>query len=150
MTSNAATDAIIRLCADPDTRPEAPALAEALHPELVKTFKPAFLGRVTVVPYFPLTDDVMKSIVELQLGRIRRRVEENYKATFRYKPSLVESIAARCKEADTGARNVDHILSRSMLPELSAQFLARMAEGRSIRGVQVDVTSAGDFSYVIE
>src|SRR3954469_18217739 len=82
MTSNAATDAILKLCADPDTRPEPEALAEALHPELTKTFKPAFLGRVNLVPYFPLSPDIIRRIVELQLGRIQRRVTESYGAKF--------------------------------------------------------------------
>ena len=82
MTSNAATDLIVRLCADPDTMPDAAGLAEALMPELMKTFKPAFLGRVTLVPYFPLSPDIIKKIVELQLNRVRRRVQESYGAKF--------------------------------------------------------------------
>jgi type VI secretion system protein VasG len=149
MTSNAATDLVMKLCSDPETRPDPAGLAEALHPELLKTFKPAFLGRVTLVPYFPLTDEVMKSIIELQLGRIARRVKENYKASFSYPPGLVTHIAERCKEVQSGARNVDHILTRSLLPELSAEFLGRMAAGQPITSVEVSVDPKGAFKYVI-
>ncbi|MBI3466978.1 MAG: AAA family ATPase, partial [Planctomycetes bacterium] len=149
MTSNAGTDTIMKLCVDPQTRPDALGLAEALRPELLKVFKPAFLGRVALVPYLPLTDAVMRSIIELQLGRIRRRVEENYRAKFSYAPELVSSIAERCKEVETGARNVDHILTRSLLPELSTEFLARMAAGEAIRSVEVAVDAAGAFRYSV-
>jgi type VI secretion system protein VasG len=150
MTSNAGTDLIMKLCADPETRPDPEAFGEALHDELTKSFKPAFLGRVAVVPYYPLTDDVMRSIIKLQLGRIRRRVEEHYKATFDYDDEVVSSIAARCTEVDTGARNVDHILTRSMLPELSAEFLAHMAEGKAIKSVRIAAGKDGGFEYAIE
>ncbi|MCI0629483.1 MAG: type VI secretion system ATPase TssH [Phycisphaerales bacterium] len=150
MTSNAGTDLITKLCADPETRPDPAAFIEALHPELLKTFKPAFLGRVTVVPFYPLADDVMRKIIELQLGRIRRRVRENYKATFTYSPELVASIADRCKEVSTGARNVDHILTRTLLPEISAEFLSRMAEGQPITSVNVSVNNEGRFEYAIQ
>jgi type VI secretion system protein VasG len=102
------------------------------------------------VPYFPLDDDVMRSIIELQLGRIRRRIAENYRATFSYTPDLVNSVAERCKEVESGARNVDHILTRSLLPELSAEFLARMAEGAAIKAVQVGVKPDGGFDYQIQ
>jgi type VI secretion system protein VasG len=147
MTSNAATDLVMKLCADPETRPEPAALAEALHPELLKTFKAAFLGRVTLVPYFPLTDAAMRNIVVLQLDRIARRVMENHRTVFSYDPELVSSIAARCTEVESGARNVDHILTRSLLPELSAEFLARMAEGQTIAGVKVSQDAEGKFRY---
>ncbi|MEJ2643717.1 MAG: type VI secretion system ATPase TssH [Gammaproteobacteria bacterium] len=149
MTTNAGTDAIMSLCADPETMPDAEGLAEALHPELLKTFKPAFLGRVTVVPYFPLADDVMKQIIRLKLGKVARRVRENYNAPFDYSDALVDSIAQRCTEVESGARNVDHILTRTLLPELSAQFLTRVANGQAIASVRVDVDSNG-FVYDLQ
>lgn len=149
MTSNAGTDTIMKLCADPETRPDPEGLAEALRPDLLKSFKPAFLGRVSVVPYFALTDDVMRSIVELQLGRIGRRIQENYKAKFSYAPELLASIASRCHEVDSGARNVDHILTRSMLPELSAEFLSRLGEGQPISEVFIGLKEDGAFEYRI-
>ncbi len=149
MTSNAGTDTIAGLCEDPETMPDEAGLAEALRPELLKVFKPAFLGRVTLVPYFPLSDDVIKGIIKLQLNRIATRVRENYKAEFNYDPALVDSIAARCKESESGARNIESILSRTMLPEMSALFLERMAEGGDITDVSVSVDESGGFEYRI-
>jgi len=150
MTSNAGTDTIVKLCADPETRPDPAALVEAVRPDLLKIFKPAFLGRVTVIPYYPLSDEVMRGIIELQLGRIGRRVRENYRAEFVYSPEVVTTILGRCREVDSGARNVDHILSRTMLPEMAREFLGRLALGQSIGRVHVAVNDQGVFSYTVE
>ncbi len=147
MTSNAGTDLITKLFADPETAPDAAGLAEALRPELMKYFRPAFLGRVTLVPYFPLSDAVIRQIVDLQLARIRGRVWDSYRAAFDYDESVAETIAARCKESSSGARNIENILSRTLLPELSAEVLARMAEGLSISQVTVVTNSSGSFGY---
>lgn len=149
MTSNAGTDTIMKLCADPDTMPDAKGLAEAMHPELLKTFKPAFLGRMVIVPYFPLSEDVLKGITELKLGKIKKRVQDTYQATFTYGPELVDAIVSRCKEVASGARNVDNIISRTVLPELSSEFLAKMAEGKQIKGVNLTVAEDGEFKYDI-
>ena len=150
MTSNAGTELVVSLCADPETRPDPTGLAAAMHEELLKTFKPAFLGRLAAIPFYPLTDDVMKKIIELKLGKVAQRVAENYQATLTYTPELVDSIASRCTEVDTGARNVDHILTRTLLPELSAEFLGKMAEGGRISRVEISVDSEGAFQYDIE
>jgi type VI secretion system protein VasG len=149
MTSNAGTDLITQLCADPETTPDAAGLAEALMPELMKVFKPAFLGRVTLVPYFPLSPDVIKKIVGLQLNRIRRRVLESYGAKFVWDDSVVQTIADRCTETSSGARNVEKILSRTLLPELSGEVLARLAEGGTIEAITVGVDTEGSFQYSI-
>jgi type VI secretion system protein VasG len=149
MTTNAGSDLTMSLCSDPDTAPDAAGLSEALFPELLKTFKPAFLGRLVVIPYYPLRDDVMKQIIRLKLGKIGQRVETSYRAQFAYAPEVVDHIAARCTEVQTGARNVDHILSRTLLPELSAEFLARMSDGQPIERVEVKLTSDGRFQYEI-
>ena len=149
MTSNVGSELIMNLCSDPATRPNAEGLAQALHPELLKSFKPAFLGRLTVVPYFPLTDPALRQIVELHLNRIRRRVADAYRATFDYTPQLVDYVVSRCSEVDTGARNIDHILSRTMLPEISTQALAQMAEGRPIQAIAVSISDGGEFAYRI-
>jgi type VI secretion system protein VasG len=147
MTSNAGSDLITKLCADPETVPDPTALAEALRPELLKIFKPAFLGRVTLVPYFPLSDAIIRSIVELQLGRIVQRVADNYRATLDYAPGLVDIVASRCHETESGARNVEQILSHGLLPELSARFLERMAAGEPIVSVHVAVESDDTLSF---
>jgi type VI secretion system protein VasG len=148
MTSNAGTDTVMKLCQDPETRPEADKLGEAIRPDLLKVFKPAFLGRLTVIPYFPLADDVLKGICELKLKAIRRRVEGNYKAKFSYSPEVVAAVVSRCHEVDSGARNIDHILTGSMLPELSTRLLARMAEGQPVTDVKVVMQGDG-FAYEI-
>ncbi len=149
MTSNAGTDLIKSLCADPDTMPSPEALAEVLHPELLKTFKPAFLGRVTTIPYFPLSDDIMRRIIRLKLGKVVRRVFDNYGAKLEYTEAVVDAIAARCTEVDTGARNVDKILNKTLLPELSAEFLNSMAEGKEFSKVVIGVEKDG-FQYSLE
>ena len=150
MTSNAGTDLITKLFADPDTAPDAAGLAEALRPELAKHFKPAFLGRVTLVPYFPLPDLVIRQIVAMQLGRIRARVHDTYRAGFEWDPALIETIAARCTESASGARNVENILSRTLLPELSAEVLARLAEGQQVGRISVGLKADGTFSYAVD
>jgi type VI secretion system protein VasG len=148
MTSNAGTDTIMKLCADPDTKPEPEALADALRPDLLKIFKPAFLGRAIIVPYYPIADDIMKKIIQLQLGRIQKRLMENHRAQFSYDPALIEAVSRRCTEVESGARNVDHILTRTLLPEISREFLARMAAGESISKIHVAVADS-KFQYAI-
>jgi type VI secretion system protein VasG len=149
LTSNAGTDTVMSLCADPQTAPGHTALAEALRPDLLKVFKPAFLGRLITVPYLPIGDAVMKQIIRLQLGRIARRMKENHRAAFTYSDGLVDAIAGRCKEVESGARNVDHILTRSLLPEISQEFLARMAAGQGVSRVHVSTDEQADFRYEV-
>jgi type VI secretion system protein VasG len=149
MTSNVGTDTIMKLCADPETRPEPEALVEALRPDLLQVFKPAFLGRMIVVPYYPLGDDVMRQIIVLQLGRIRARLHDNHRAQFSYDNTVVTEIARRCTEVESGARNVDHILTHTLLPEIAREFLSRMAAGESISRVHVSVDARGNFAYEV-
>jgi type VI secretion system protein VasG len=149
LTSNAGSDIVMKLCADPETRPDPEGLVEALRPGLVKVFKPALLGRMVVVPYYPITDDVMRGIIRLQLQRIQRRLIENHGATFSYDEAVVTEVANRCKEVESGARNVDHILTRTLLPEMSGQFLARMAAGQPVVRAHVGVGSMGQFRYEV-
>lgn len=148
LTSNTATDIIMKLCADPDTKPEPEGLVEAIRPELIKVFKPALLGRMVVVPYYPISDDIMREIITLQLGRIKRRLADNHGATFTYDDTVVQEIGNRCKEVESGGRNVDHILTRTLLPEMSGEFLSRMGSGEGISRVHVSVDS-GQFHYEI-
>jgi type VI secretion system protein VasG len=150
LTSNVGTDTVMKLCADPDTTPDAAGLAEALRPDLLKVFKPALLGRMTLVPYFPLGDEVIKKIITLKIGQIAGRVKENYRATFGYDDAVVTAIASRCKEVESGARNVDHILTGTLLPEISREFLTRMAEGKPVKKAHVSVDGEGKFVYTVE
>jgi type VI secretion system protein VasG len=147
MTSNAGTDTFMKLCADPDTKPDPDGLADAIRGDLLKFFKPAFLGRTIVVPYYPIAPEIMRRIIELQLGRIRNRIRENHRAALSYDEALIETIAKRCTEVDSGARNVDHILTRTLLPEMSKEFLSRMATGQPVSKVHISVTPQGSFAY---
>lgn len=150
MTTNAGTDTVMKLCADPDTRPEPGALGEALRDDLLKVFKPAFLGRLTMIPYYPLPDDVMRSICELKLSAIRRRLQSAYKAGFDWSADVVSAVVDRCHEVDSGARVIDRVLSGTMLPELSTRLLGRMAEGAAVEAVHVGWDpAAGAFTYDI-
>ncbi len=149
LTSNVATDAVMKLCADPDTKPEPEALTEAIRPELLKVFKPALLGRMVVVPYYPISDDVMREIIKLQLGRVGARLAENHGAEFSYEATVINEIANRCTEVESGARNVDHILTRTLLPEMSGEFLSRMSTGSLVSRVHISVAD-GKFQYEIQ
>jgi type VI secretion system protein VasG len=149
MTSNAGTDTFMKLCADPETRPDPGALGEAIRADLLKFFKPAFLGRVAIVPYYPIAPDIMRRIIELQLSRIRSRIKENHRAQTTWDQTLIDAIASRCTEVDSGARNVDHIISRTLLPELSTEFLSRMATGQAVSKVHISVGPEGRFSYAV-
>lgn len=150
LTSNVGTDTIVKVCADPDTRPDPEGLAEAMRPDLLKAFKPALLGRMAIVPYYPLNDEMLKAIIGLKLKQVVNRVKENHKATFGYDDALVTTIASRCKEVESGARNVDHIISGTILPEMAQQFLSAMAEGKAITKAHIGVDAEGKFVYTVE
>lgn len=149
MTSNAGTETIAKLAADPETMPDSKGLAAALRPELMKWFKPAFLGRVTVVPYFPLSDETLRIIIKLQLGRIQRRIADIYRTRFDYSNDVIEAIAARCTESESGARNIENVLTNGVLPEISSRFLERMANGEPVGNVQMSLDKSGGFTYMI-
>jgi len=143
LTTNLGTDLIMKVCADEDTMPGAEGLRDMLRPELQKQFKPAFLGRLIVVPYYPITDKNMRLIVKLKLDRIARRMRENRNIEFRYEDALIELVANRCTEVESGARNVDHILTNTLLPEVSRELLARMAGGEQIKELSVSIRDGG-------
>jgi type VI secretion system protein VasG len=151
LTSNVATQIIMQACLNKTAEelPDAEALNESIRPQLYKAFKPAFLGRMKVIPYYPLPDEILVEIIRLKLNRIRRRIEANHKADFSFSDEVVESVLARCTEVDSGARNVDHILNGTMLPEIAETVLARMAEGKPIKKVRVTVTKGSALSYKI-
>jgi type VI secretion system protein VasG len=147
LTSNACTDLLMKLTADPETTPSADGLAKALKPELNKIFKPAFMGRLVTVPYFPLRDEAMKQIVTLKLAKIQRRIRDNHKIELTYDPAVVAEVAKRCTEVESGARNVDNILTNTMLPDVSRYLLGRMAERQKPAAIHVSVGESGAFTY---
>jgi type VI secretion system protein VasG len=150
LTTNAGTDTIMKLSADPETTPNHDALVKALKPELDKTFKPAFLGRLVIIPFFPIRDDVMKQIVRLKLGRIQKRIESTHHVRFGYDDALVDAVAARCTEVESGARNVDNILTNTLLPEVSVRILEQLATGEQIGSIHMAVTADGMFTYHVQ
>jgi type VI secretion system protein VasG len=147
LTTNAGTDTIMKLTADPETTPSHEGLVKALKPELDKTFKPAFLGRMVIIPYFPVRDENLKRIVRLKLGKIQRRIEGSHRVRFAYDEPLVDAVAARCTEVESGARNVDNILTNTLLPEISVRILEQVASGQDIGSINVGITDDGAFAY---
>jgi len=147
LTSNAATETMMKLTADPETMPSHEGLVKAIKPELDKVFKPAFLGRMVIVPYYPIRDEALKTIIRLKLGKIQKRIAGNHKVALEYTPALIDAVADRCTEVESGARNVDNILTNSLLPEVSRELLSRMAEGLPLSTITVDVDENGAFTY---
>ncbi len=149
LTSNVGTDLVMGLCKDPELLPEAEGIAKALREPLLKVFPPALLGRLVVIPYYPLSDEVLASIIRLQLKRIGKRITENHRIPFTYDDEVVKLIAGRCSEVESGARVVDAILTNTMLPRISQEFLTRMMEGKKVERVRV-VVEGVDFGYAFE
>ncbi len=127
--------------------PDAAGLSEALRPELLKVFKPAFLGRVTVVPYFPLSPEIIHEIVAINLQKLKDRVAANYAATLAWTPDLIDAIAARCTETQSGARNIESIINQTIVPTLANKMLSAMAEGHTTKTIGVSVGAGGELSY---
>ncbi len=146
LTSNAAQDVITQACAAP-VRPSSNTLVEALRPELLRQFSPAFLGRLTLVPYYPLGDAQIRAIVRLKLDKLALRFAQNHKATLTWDADVEDAIVARCTEVDSGARNVDHILSHALLPELSRRVLECIASSEDFNAVQVRLGGADLFQF---
>ena len=143
LTSNVGTDLIMGLCKDPSLMPEPEAISKALRTPLLKTFPAALLGRLVVVPYYPIGDEVLQRIIRLQLDRIGRRIKENHGIPFTYRDEVVALVANRCTEVESGARMVDAILTNTVLPEISRELLNRFLEGGTAARVQVGVVDGG-------
>lgn len=149
LTTNVGTDTIMKLCADPDTKPDPEPLIDALRPELQKAFKPALLGRMVPIVYYPISDEVLRLIIVLQLKKIEQRIMENHRAQFSYDAAVIDTVASRCTDVDSGARNIYNILTGTMLPEMSREVLTRMASGEGVKKIHVGVKEDGNFSYDI-
>ncbi|HEX6810288.1 MAG TPA: type VI secretion system ATPase TssH [Planctomycetota bacterium] len=146
LTSNVGSELIMNLCKDPDLLPDPEGIAKAMREPLLKVFPAALLGRLVVIPYYPLSEPMIRSISKLQLGRVERRVQERYKVPFSYTDNVLKTIVARCTELESGGRMIDAILTNTILPTMSREFLNRMMEGRPIKTVKIDVVN-NDFSY---
>jgi type VI secretion system protein VasG len=149
LTSNVGTDMVMNLCRDPELMPAPEGIAKALRDPLLKIFPAALLGRLVVIPYYPLSDDMLGNIIRLQLGRIQKRIAEQHKVPFGFDDAVVKLIASRCNELESGARVVDAILTNTMLPRISEEFLNRMLQAQPVRRVDVSVRD-GEFDYAFE
>jgi type VI secretion system protein VasG len=146
LTTNVGTDVIMGLSRDPLYRDNPQALAEQLRPELLKVFPAALLGRIVSIPYFPLSDEMLGGIVRLQLGRIAKRIEENHDAKLVYGDDVVQHIVSMCNDPDSGGRMIDNIITNTMLPALSREFLRRSLAKEEPKQAQVTIEN-GDFAY---
>ncbi|HEU4419811.1 MAG TPA: AAA family ATPase, partial [Planctomycetota bacterium] len=146
LTSNVGSDLIMNLCKDPKLLPDSEGIAKAMREPLLKVFPAALLGRLVVIPYYPLSEPMIRSISRLQLGRVEKRVQERYKVPFSYTDAVLKTIVARCTELESGGRMIDAILTNTILPTMSREFLNRMMEGRHIKAVRIDVVN-NDFTY---
>ncbi len=146
LTSNVGSDLIMNMCKDPELMPDPAGIGKALREPLLKAFPAAFLGRLVVVPFYPLGDEVLRKIIRLQLGRIEKRIQENHNIPFTYDDEVVELVNSRCTEVESGARTVDAILSHTLLPEISSEILSRMLEGETLTRIHIGVKDAG-FAY---
>jgi type VI secretion system protein VasG len=149
LTTNAGTELIASMCKDPSLMPDAESLAKSLRAPLLKVFPPALLGRLVVIPYFPLSDEMLGRIVRLQLARIKKRVEQRYRIPFEVGDDVVKLVVSRCTESESGGRMIDAILTNTMLPDISRTLLTRMLEHDPVKSVNVGVAD-GQFSYRIE
>ncbi|MEM6740757.1 MAG: type VI secretion system ATPase TssH [Pseudomonadota bacterium] len=146
LTSNAGTDMIMDMCADPELMPDPESLAKSLREPLLKIFPPALLGRLVTIPYYPLSPEMIGAITKLQLGRIVKRVGEAHGVPLTYSDAVVDTIVERCQELESGGRMIDAIVTNTMLPDISAEFLRRMMDGHEIQSVHIDVSDK-NFSY---
>jgi type VI secretion system protein VasG len=137
------------MCKDPELMPDPEGIAKGLREPLLKKFPAALLGRLVVIPYYPLSDDMLANIVRLQLGRIAKRVTEHHKIPFRYDDDAVKLIVGRCTEVESGGRMIDAILTNTVLPAISREFLVRTMSGGALNSVHLGAAN-GDFSYRFE
>jgi len=146
LTSNVGSELIMKLCSDPELLPAPQALADAMTAPLQQVFPPALLGRIVTIPYYPLSEDMLARIVRLQLERIRRRVQENHRIPFEYSDAAVKLIVSRCNNAESGGRIIDAILTNTVLPEVSREYLNRTANGAALTVIRLDAAGT-EFSY---
>ena len=146
LTTNAGTDLIQGICDQPNNLPQPDEISKALREPLLQQFPAALLGRLVVIPYYPLSDSMLSAITKLQLARIEKRLQDNYGIPFAYSEEVVDLIIARCTEVESGGRMIDSILTNSILPPLSLEFLQRKMTDQPVSAVRLDVT-AGEFSF---
>ena len=146
LTSNAGSELVMNMCKDPELLPDPESLATALQEPLMKIFPPALLGRLVTIPYYPLSPEMMGKIIRLQLNRIKKRVETNHKIPFDYGQDAVDLIIKRCDNPEAGGRIIDSILTNTVLPKVSVEYLSRLSQGQELKGITLGATE-GEFTY---
>ena len=146
LTTNVGTDLIMSMCKDPALLPDADGIAKALRAPLLKTFPAALLGRIVVIPYYPLSDDMIGRIIRLQMDRVAKRIALHHGVQLSYDDEVVKLIASRCTEPESGGRMIDAILTNTVLPQISREFLTRMSQSNATTAITLGV-SEGDFQY---
>lgn len=149
LTSNVGTDTIMSMCGRGTERPEPGSIIDAIRPELNSRFKPALLGRMVVVPFYPINDEMLDRITRLKLNKIVRRVEANHGAFMTYDDAVVQALCARCTDTDSGARTIDNILTGSILPEIAQTVLGKMAEGTKIELIKLKAEDGGAIGFEV-
>ncbi len=149
LTSNAGSDMIMDMCADPELMPDPEEIAKALRDPLLKIFPAALLGRLVTIPYYPLSPSMIAAITRLQLDRIKKRVKSTHNVPFTYSDAVVDTIVSRCQELESGGRMIDAIVTNTMLPDISGEFLKRMMAGEEVRKVDIGVAD-GEFTYAFD
>jgi type VI secretion system protein VasG len=149
LTTNVGSDLIMGMCKDPELLPEADGIAKALRPELLKVFPAALLGRMVTIPFFPLSDEMLHQIIQLQLGRIQKRIAQTHRLPFSYSTDVLKLVASRCTELESGGRMIDAILTNTVLPRISSEILTRLMDGRAPSKVEIGVAD-GEFTYAFD
>jgi type VI secretion system protein VasG len=148
LTSNAAQDVVVETCRQqPDASLES--MTAALRPALLRQFPSAFLGRVILVPYRPIADAQLRTIVDIKLSQLAARILQNHGAHFVWHDAVADAIVARCHEVESGARNIDHIVTQTLLPELASQVLQQIADGHAFNEVVLSLDSRLDFQFAL-
>jgi type VI secretion system protein VasG len=138
LTSNVGSELIMNFAKDPELMPDAEGIAKALREPQLKIFPAALLGRIVSIPYYPLSDEVLRKIIVLQINRIRKRMAANHEIPLTCTDAMHDLIAARCTELESGGRMIDAILTNTVLPQISRELLSRMAQGTPLKTVGID------------
>ena len=149
LTTNVGDDAVMQLCQDEDNLPDPEVLAQAVRPAMLKVFPAALLGRISIVPYYPLGRKALNNIIDLKLNKVVKRVRENYNAALTYTDGVRQEIIRRCNNMESGARLIDAVVNNELLPEISAEFLRNTMEGNVLKSAVIDAGD-GKFTYTFE
>ncbi len=150
MTSNTASEQIEQLCSDPDTKPRPDNLVDAIGPTLRETYKPAFLGRINIIPYYPLEQDVLGQIANMQLETIKQRIQNNYQVTLTYSKKLIDHIVQQCQQSDAGARQISLSLNNTLLPQMAQNILSALSAEKGFDQVSVDIDKSNNFEIKLK